>query len=39
VDRVRDQLNLSTMTLLEEAGEAAAKAAAAVTADQGLSDT
>jgi hypothetical protein len=42
VDRVRDQLNLSTMTLLEEAGEAAAKAAAAVTLsalDQGRSET
>lgn len=42
VDRIRDQLNLSTMTLLEEAGEAAAKAAAAVTLsalDQGRSET
>jgi hypothetical protein len=29
VDRIRDQLNLSTMTLLEEAGEAAERAAAA----------
>ena len=29
VDRIRDQLNLSTMTLLEEAGEAAERAVAA----------
>jgi hypothetical protein len=31
VDRIRDQLNLSTMTLLEEVGDAVEKAAAAVT--------
>lgn len=44
VDRIRDQLNLSTMTLLEEAGEAAEravaaaeKAAAAAAANQDLS--
>jgi len=29
VDRIRDQLNLSTMTLLEEAGEATERAVAA----------